>query len=506
MNRIRSFRAAAVEFAVAFCVVFGAAMLAIAVAVLLWVALGIASGRDALAAEPAGEFSPSPSPVHAGKRAVADIPNAQHIRNVGGSDGAGLCVFTSVELAARWQNVAALDGFQAWMKKRPGGGWPEKLDKEIAAFCRSKSVPVPDYVQHTGGDESFLELSLRTGRMPCITYAGRDDFYRTKIAHMVDLVHLDDRDACIVDNNRPGTFVWMSRAELLQRWRDMQGGWGFVLTAPPPPPYAVSPQSFSQCPGGRCPVPQPEPARVNAAPADGWVRFSNAERTWGYWRGGVNTAYYDGARVVAVRGGRVTDEVIEPPAPLPDAPAAVESEANYGIESDKIHAAPRYAVNGVPCDRAAAEKALLDDTGKANVSAVGDAAFLARVRAEFEKLPAEVKLKLNVQYYGPDSWAVGQFGLQPGLTLREPDGPAVDRRAATLGTIPVELFDGERLKNLLLLWKVLKPLLPDLPPLLPTPAPKPTPDPGPPTAFGAELAWLILAAIGLILYWRKGDE
>lgn len=215
-------------------------------------------------------FTPSPSPENAGTRATCDLPAGQHMKNTGGSDGlrgpgsgSGLCVFTSVEMASRWQGVRDLAGFQQWMTRRPGGGWPQKLDEMLAQFCRERGVAVPSYIQHTGGDEQFLELALKTGRMPCITYAGRDDFYRGRIAHMVDLAHLDASAGAIIDNNRPGVWLWMTRSELLSRWRDMDGGWAVVLLGPPPPPHAEPSKNFGgscicgadrcKCKAGECP-------------------------------------------------------------------------------------------------------------------------------------------------------------------------------------------------------------------------------------------------------------
>lgn len=192
----------------------------------------------------AQQFTPTANPTSPdGTAAIVDLPTSQHMRNVGGSDGSGLCVFTSLQHAAYWQNVRTLDGFRAWMQQRPGGGWPEKVDQTFAQFCREKGRSVPPYIQHTGGDDSFLELALKTDRVPCVTYDGRDDFYRDRfgrpaqIAHMVNLAHLDAKSAAIIDNNRPGYWVWMSRADFLSRWRGNSGGWAVVLLAPPPPPH-----------------------------------------------------------------------------------------------------------------------------------------------------------------------------------------------------------------------------------------------------------------------------
>jgi hypothetical protein len=75
-----------------------------------------------------------------------------------------------------------------------------------------------------------------------VTYDGRDDFYRSSIGHMVNLVYLDGERGCILDNNRVGVYVWMTRAEFLSRWKGSGGGWAFVLLdAPPAPALAALP-------------------------------------------------------------------------------------------------------------------------------------------------------------------------------------------------------------------------------------------------------------------------
>lgn len=175
------------------------------------------------------------------KIVAVDLPDSEHLRNTGGSDGSGLCVFTSIDHAARYQNVPALIGFRDYMTRFPGGGYPQKVDQYIPKMANSKGVGTPDYVQHTGGDEAFLRLALKTGRYPCVTYAGRDGvFYNGSIAHMVNLVYLTDTDAAIHDNNYPRKYLWMSREEFLQRWRAMGGGWALVLLGSPPPPIPVN--------------------------------------------------------------------------------------------------------------------------------------------------------------------------------------------------------------------------------------------------------------------------
>ena len=185
--------------------------------------------------------SPGGEPVIGGKVApdgktelTVDLPAAEKKKNVGGRDGSGLCVFTSIEYAARWQNERRLFDLQDKMRQEPGGGYPEKVDAMIAKYG-----PGTQYGQHTGGDESVLRAVLASGRCPCVTYDGYDPHYgQQSIAHMVTLVYLDDQWACVSDNNFPADdqFVWMGREAFLQRWRGNSGGWCVFLLNPPPPP------------------------------------------------------------------------------------------------------------------------------------------------------------------------------------------------------------------------------------------------------------------------------
>lgn len=437
----------------------------------------------------AQQFNPSRSPIAPdGIKAVIDLPPARHIKNVGGSDGAGLCVFTSVQHSADWQNVRTLDGFREWMRKRPGGGWPAKLDQMLARFCAERGVSVPQYIQHTGGDESFLELALQTDRFPAVTYSGLDDFYRdrfnqpARIAHMVNLAHLDDKWAAIVDNNRPGVWVWMSRRDFLARWRDNDGGWAVVLLGPPPPPHREGgtfgsapcvcgdcctclagtcpgkcPTAFGQCPNGRCGVPvvfppvgtgrreSPPPIGAPPTPEHEWRQFPTGE--WG-WRFKVEV----------------------PP------PAVADLPENYGVDSKRIHSHPAYSINGTEVTRRQALEAigaagLADDRANWHLSLVGDPEFVRRVRADLETVVGELRGKLHVQAYAPGEWPVELFGLPRGVSLRKPS-PA--RVAAEVGAVAPEEYSAARLAGLFAL-----PGGPNHRPAPPEPKPDPKPTPAP---------------------------
>jgi hypothetical protein len=185
-------------------------------------------------------------PTDQGHTVMVDLPPALRSHNIGGSDGVGLCVFTSCQHTAIYQNVEALKTFQKWMSRHPGGGYPEKVDAMIAQMCKEENMPVPLYVQYEGKDPTILEEALASGRMPCVTYDGRDNFYHGHIEHMVNLVYLDKDVACILDNNRPedNRLCWMTRDEFLSRWvgvggRDRQA-WAVIFLDPAPSPVPYS--------------------------------------------------------------------------------------------------------------------------------------------------------------------------------------------------------------------------------------------------------------------------
>lgn len=177
-----------------------------------------------------GDVAPDGAPVQ------VDMPQDKRMHNTGGSDGAGLCVFTSINHAAIWQGVDSLKDFQKWMKSKPGGGYPEKVDKMIAQKCGANK---PRYVQVEGASLDVIDLACKTGRMACVTYgfspSGRYGGHR--ISHMVNCVHAINGYYAILDNNYPEELEWDSKEEFTRAYGS-DGGWTFVLldSGPPPPP------------------------------------------------------------------------------------------------------------------------------------------------------------------------------------------------------------------------------------------------------------------------------
>lgn len=426
-----------------------------------------------LAAEPVvgGDTSPDGT-----VQVQCDLPSALRMHNVGGRDGAGLCVFTSITHSARYQSERALFDFQKQMRSELGGGWPEKVDRMIAKYA-----PGVEYLQHTGGDMRFLEAALKTGRMPGVTYDGHDPHYGNQtIGHMVNLVALTNHWAAILDNNFPNELVWMTPDEFKQRWTGGGGdGWAVVLLAPAPTPpphnradalrnghywnytwdgnesqrfvwfhgYPVwskyegrwdesrwdmhflkylrddNDQAFPVIGSiGQCPNCQPSfPVAPTPPPVAflEWKPSANPDQLV-LWFGDIqkgNWVKSEGKYYERLGPGCWATTPSEPPI-LPPADA---TEQNFGVDRSRIHPTSPYVLNGQPADRAEAFAALLrrnkdDDT----LPTDADTPFLTAIGTESEtaafvaSLPAEVKAAVRLHTYLPTDPLVSGLGFPAG--------------------------------------------------------------------------------------------
>lgn len=168
-----------------------------------------------------------------------DLPAKLHVRNRGGSDGLGLCVFASLRHSGLWADEPVFSALFEWMHTRPGGGYPEKVDRVIAAYCKAGGKPVPPYVQVEGRDLDVLRRAVAVGLMPAVTYwrspTGR--YGGRRIPHMVSLVAAGETWWAVLDNNYPGSFEWMTRDQFLNCYADGGGkGWAVIPLTPGPPP------------------------------------------------------------------------------------------------------------------------------------------------------------------------------------------------------------------------------------------------------------------------------
>jgi hypothetical protein len=144
---------------------------------------------------------------------VVDLPPALRTSNWGG----GSCVHASTVHLLQWQGQHELAAW--WRSAYSGGEHASRLHERLEA-ARLR------YAYTLDGDTSFLEWALRTRRGAGITYFP---------SHAVNLVHLDDQWAGLLDNNRIDRVIWIPRAEFLAKWR-AYGGWAWTLVYDPPPP------------------------------------------------------------------------------------------------------------------------------------------------------------------------------------------------------------------------------------------------------------------------------
>lgn len=389
---------------------------------------------------------------------LLDLPGAEHLKNVAGRDGSGCCVFTSLEVAGRWANVAQLRGFQQKVaKNEPGGGWPEKVDRMLAKYA-----PGVEYVQYSGTDPALLQLALKTGRMPCVTY-GYSPRYGGRVAHMVNLVHYSAKWAAVLDNNFPGEdrYEWMAPDEFLYRWKLGDGnGWAVITLAPPPPPVPVNRAALprwngpvvGQCRGGSC-APGGPPALplllAPPAPVYSWRRFPDDAGQVALFRDGVQVGgwSHEGGyfRAYDARTGTWGAKG-QPPVAPPPAPASRPAEAppvkDFGVDRGRIPREETYALNGrkVPAHEAhqavTAGGSLADDSGKWHLTVVGSVAECQRVLDDLKTHPALAPFRdrLLVQTYRPDAWAVRGVNFPAGghPTLVVQEAPRADGKARVL--------------------------------------------------------------------------
>lgn len=441
-----------------------------------------------------------------GTRAAIDAPVSIHMQNVGGTDGAGLCVPTSVTVAGRWQALPETAQFRKFTEGRPGGSYPEKLDADLKLYANRYNVKLPTYVQHTGGDEAFLDLCIATRRMPGITYAGLDGWYDSGIAHMVNLAHLDATRGGIIDNNRAGSFVWGQRKQITNRWKGLDdngrpilvpvsktrwvpvgGGWAFVWLTPPPPPKSPTVKT-EDGPAAEFNGPVWEREILDGRPF--WFVYIQGEPKW------CIDADKKWHRMTGPESWE--REEIDPPAGLaaPDEPEPTD-DWNSGIDVAKVGNTHRYWINGRECSRAKAFAAvadptgLVDDSDRYHLTVVANQALTADAKAVI----AKYERRLHVLVIAPDSW-VAKDRVVADVQLQEPAkvggkvvGTAAEHDAASLARILGDVFD------------VPPPVTP-LAPVVPAPTPdQPAPVPAPPNV--PQGLWAALLALLAFFIFRR---
>ncbi len=395
-----------------------------------------------------------------GKKIRVDLPMSQHIRNVGGSDGKGLCVFASISHGGDWSNNELRDLFE-WMRTKPGGGWPSKVDAMISQFSKEKRIGLPNYIQHTAGEASFLEAALQAGRYPAVTYSGRDNVYYSKqVAHMVNLVLFDKDTAVIHDNNYPGKYLWMSREDFLPRWREMGGGWAIVPLDPGPPPLNVQ---RKEVPLTDSPPEEEKAFYAGQTPCVGpnclvqKYEWKTASHGKALYQNGVQVGWLSDSGEYKIYDPKTKSFMPGVcPTSLPGTlkeTSGIGDTLPTGVEPEKIeHKGTGYRINGTDVTRQKAFESLagssgvIDDTGNYRVTAIGPREFLERIQKDWRAASDKEKTHWLFQTYTPSHWAVertGYKGSGPAIILQSAD---TDRDGVSPVIETLETYEGpERL-------------------------------------------------------------
>lgn len=144
------------------------------------------------------------------ERPTVNVPRADRQKNWLGSQREGSCVHATMISLFRWQGRPATADY--WRRTYGNGEWPE----DMAAKFNGEHIR---FAETTKGDVKFLEWACKTRRGAGVTVLGG--------AHMVALVHLDSKWACLLDNNAVDTFIWVPRETFIAEWK---ASYGWAIT------------------------------------------------------------------------------------------------------------------------------------------------------------------------------------------------------------------------------------------------------------------------------------
>lgn len=341
---------------------------------------------DARPLKPAPDCPNCPRPREAGEEEptvdLLAVPAQFRKRNIE-SKGSGCCTFRSAEYAAYWANLPAIYGLPEYMKANgiEGGGWPAKQAQMIQKIAESRNMPVPAFVQYEGADPGIIELALKTGRLPCVTWDRR--------SHMLNCVHLDGERAAIVDNNAPDRVQWMSRQRFLQMWSGGTGGWVFLFLNPGPPP-----------------PPAGNPVRTGCMPKKPCLCSIYCECGCNQGR----ECFCEGSKP---EKPKKDDKPVEPMDPDKD---QKEHKCKGGV-SWVYSGEESYSIDGNTCTRTQVEAALQDDSYRLYLTLAGGTAQARDA--------ALASLGDAVQNYRVQSYDRGHWALNCGFVVAEGDTPTL---------------------------------------------------------------------------------
>jgi hypothetical protein len=152
------------------------------------------------------------------ERPSVNLPTELRQRNWIGTQGNGSCVHATMISLLRWQGRTNTAEYwkRAYSSGETANGLQSKFDREGIRYAYTVDA-----------DVKFLEWACSTRRGCGVTVMGG--------VHMVALVHLDSKWACILDNNSVEQYKWVPRETFLAEWR-ASNGWAVTIVYTPTPP------------------------------------------------------------------------------------------------------------------------------------------------------------------------------------------------------------------------------------------------------------------------------
>jgi len=139
------------------------------------------------------------------------------------SNGSGSCVHATMITLLRWQGRYKMADH--WRTTYGSGETADdlaaKMDREGIRYAYT----------HGEEDTTFLEWACSTRRGCGVTCMGG--------SHCIALLHLDDKWACLLDDNDVSKYKWVPRERFLSEWR-ASNSWAFAVIYAPAAPLPPS--------------------------------------------------------------------------------------------------------------------------------------------------------------------------------------------------------------------------------------------------------------------------
>lgn len=159
---------------------------------------------------------------------VVNLPIELRETNWRGPLGEGSCVHATMVMLMRWQQEYRLA--EHWRQTYADGEYADDSWNSGSNLATKFNQENVRYAYTIEGDEKFLEWAIATRRGAGVTVKGG--------RHMVALVHLDDKQAGLLDNNSIDEIIWVDRDRFIAEWKN-SNGWAVTPIYTPAPPLPV---------------------------------------------------------------------------------------------------------------------------------------------------------------------------------------------------------------------------------------------------------------------------